>query len=118
MRRFHFTVRLQLAHAGSTISRCVSSHVQADCHCTQIKKIDGPIKETQENPRSNFYIIFGSNLRKKSYFSSKKPDFSRKNSFLSAKISDDLFFSHFEIFAFIFKFSPFFGPKSTTNSLL
>src|SRR6218665_3884865 len=75
-------------------------------------------KKNQENPRSNFYT-FPYNFWKKLTFPGKKPTFPEKNSFLSAKNSDDLFFSH-QLSNFcspIFKFSPFSGQNLPTEFL-
>src|SRR6218665_3774030 len=76
--------------------------------------------KTQENPRSNFYT-FPYNFWKKSTFPGKKPTFAEKNSFLSAKNSDDLFLvinSHFQIFASPFSnFHPFPAKIYLPNSL-
>src|SRR6218665_1062570 len=62
----------------------------------KLKTQDWAIKNPRK-PKVKFLYVFG----KKSHFSSKKPNFSWKNVFLSAKISDDLFLviaSDFQIF--------------------
>src|SRR6218665_4179424 len=69
------------------------NHRLQRCHSEKIKSPIWPNKKNQENPRSNFYA-FPYNFGKKSTFPGKKPTFHEKNSFLSAKNSDDLFFSH------------------------
>src|SRR6218665_2427645 len=64
---------IQLLSSTATV-RCEEQH----CHCKKnIKKPRWENKKKQEKPRSNFYR-FGSNLVTKSYFFSKKPNFSRE----------------------------------------
>src|SRR6218665_1796363 len=97
------------------------------CHSKKINNPSWANKTTQENPRSHFNT-FGSNFRKKSYFSVKIPSFPEKNYISSPKISDDFFFldidSHFQIFTPRFRhfqpflplnllFIPHFDPRNT-----
>jgi len=73
-------------------------------------------KKTQGQTSIHLATILG----KKINFSRRNPTFPEKNSFLSAKISDDLFLlinSHFQIFARSFQSFTLFRPKSTTKFL-
>src|SRR6218665_2658523 len=56
-------------------------------------------------------------LRKRSTFPGKKANFSRKNSFLSVKNSDDFFFSHRLSFSNFYPPFSDFQPKFTTEFL-
>src|SRR6218665_1670023 len=60
------------------------------CHSTKIKKPSWANKKKPRKPKVTFLYIWLKFLDKIVLFL-KKPNFSRKNSILSAKISDDLF---------------------------
>src|SRR6218665_1130889 len=81
---------------GNQRAENYAEHIEQCCHSEKMENPRWANKKNQENSRSNFSKIVG-NLRLfpgKCDFSRTIPTFPRKSYLLSAKISDDLFFSH------------------------